>query len=104
MKATLSKLVLMLVTPALERDLNAHSSSNNAKKIFSAIAITLKSSLSYIWDILSTSLSNDPRIWQRRDRFGRVYWQVYDPIRDRTIIFNSEEEVRYWLDQRFYTH
>jgi hypothetical protein len=29
--------------------------------------------------------------------------QVYDPIRDRTIRFNSEEEVRYWLDKCYYT-
>ncbi len=88
----------------LEQDLNAHSSSDHAKRMFRAIAVRLKSLLSDIWDTISTPALNEPHVWQRRDRFGQIYWQVYDPIRDRTLTFDSEEEVRYWLDQRFYTH
>ena len=52
--------------------------------------------------VLSAPASNEPRVWQKRDRFGQTYWQVYDPIRDRFARFSSEQEVRQWLEQRHY--
>jgi hypothetical protein len=29
-------------------------------------------------------------------------WKVYDPTLERTLYFSHEDEVRAWLDQRFY--
>ncbi len=71
------------------------------KKEFKAIALTLRSTLSRIWNALFTSVSDEPRIWQKRDRFGNVWWYVYDPISHRSIQFSSEQEVRRWLEKRF---
>lgn len=74
------------------------------KKEFRTIALILKSISSYIWDAVSTLASDEPRIWQGLDRRGEIYWRVYDSISDRSIVFYSEQEVRKWLDQRFFGH
>ncbi|WP_008311365.1 hypothetical protein [Leptolyngbya sp. PCC 6406] len=42
-----------------------------------------------------------PRISQAV-RQGHAVWKVYDPISDRVHYFDHEDEVRVWLDQRFY--
>jgi hypothetical protein len=44
----------------------------------------------------------EPQIKQKSDRFGNIYWRVYDPISDSHCSFNSEQEVRLWLDTRYY--
>jgi hypothetical protein len=74
------------------------------KKEFSAIALTLRSTLSSIWNSISTPLSNEPRIWQKRDRLGNIWWYIYDPIGDRVFRFSSEPEVRQWLEKQFFHH
>ncbi len=74
------------------------------KKEFKAIALTLRSTLSLIWNTLFTSVSDEPRIWQERDRSGNVWWYVYDPISRRSIQFPSEQELRRWLEKRFSGH
>lgn len=68
--------------------------------MFKTIALPLKSALSRFWDTVAPS--REPCIWQRCDRFGQMYWQVYDPIRDRSITFYSEQEVRQWLEREFF--
>ena len=45
--------------------------------------------------------STEPQIWQSCDRAGSSFWQVYDPVADQTSVFQSETEVRVWLDQRY---
>jgi hypothetical protein len=45
---------------------------------------------------------NTPRI----SRFiqGDVeVWKVYDPINNRTLCFTDEDEVRAWLERRYYS-
>jgi hypothetical protein len=42
-----------------------------------------------------------PRIQERRDRTGALVFKVYDPISDRSYRFNSEAEVRIWLESRY---
>ena len=46
--------------------------------------------------------SSEPKIYQKRDRFGNLYFQVYDPQTGRSSVFNTEAEVRFWIDQRYY--
>lgn len=46
--------------------------------------------------------SDEPNIHQSRDRFGNVFWTVYDPITGCKLYFESEAEVRIWLDRRYY--
>jgi hypothetical protein len=46
--------------------------------------------------------STAPRIQRRCDRAGRLYYQVYDPVDQRHYTFDSEPEVRVWLEGRYY--
>ncbi|NJR58283.1 MAG: hypothetical protein HC769_05125 [Cyanobacteria bacterium CRU_2_1] len=61
-----------------------------------------------IFDRLWQSLLNgflgnsEPKIYQKRDRYGDVYFRVYDPMTGTSSSFKSEQEVRIWLDQRYY--
>ncbi|BAU15407.1 hypothetical protein LEP3755_59650 [Leptolyngbya sp. NIES-3755] len=75
---------------------------NSFSKLMSAIALQSKSLLSYAWKAISTPVSSEPRVWQRRDRSGQTYWQVYDPETNRSARLSSEQEVRQWLEQRYY--
>lgn len=42
------------------------------------------------------------KVWQRQDRFGNEYWEVYDPNTNRSASLGSEEEVRIWIEELFY--
>ena len=44
---------------------------------------------------------NELRIWQRTSN-GRPIWFAHDPITNRTRSFTSEQDVRQWLDNRYY--
>jgi hypothetical protein len=46
----------------------------------------------------------EPHIVQKCDRSGNTYWRVYDPISGSHCSLNSEQEVRSWLDTRYYQH
>ncbi|MBD1867415.1 hypothetical protein H6F95_08910 [Cyanobacteria bacterium FACHB-471] len=46
--------------------------------------------------------NEEPQISQKRDRSGEVFWRVYDPTTGESARFNSELEVRFWLEQRYY--
>lgn len=44
----------------------------------------------------------EPKIWQKKDHSGNLYWRVYDPKTDRSAMLSSEAEVRSWLEERYY--
>lgn len=44
----------------------------------------------------------EPQVTQKCDRLGNFYWQIYDPISGSYLFFNSEREVRVWLDTRYH--
>ena len=48
--------------------------------------------------------TNEPQIISRRNNHGDVYFKVYDPKTKWTGTFNSEQEVRIWLDERYYSN
>jgi hypothetical protein len=43
-----------------------------------------------------------PRIRCYTTRMGEPAWTVYDPVDRSTHHFNAEEDVRIWLEQRYY--
>lgn len=43
----------------------------------------------------------EPRIWQRT-RQGQPTWFAHDPITNRTRQFTTEQDVRLWLEKRYY--
>lgn len=47
---------------------------------------------------------SEPIVSEHRDRDGILYYQVYDPVYDEIHTFASEDEVRVWLEQRYYQH
>ena len=47
--------------------------------------------------------TNEPQIISRRNNYGDVYFKVYDPQTNWTGTFNSEREVRIWLDERYHS-
>ena len=49
-----------------------------------------------------SQINSEPKIWDKKDGYGNTYFRVYDPQSDRYIYFNSEDEVRWWLDKRYY--
>ena len=60
--------------------------------------------LKQLWNSILDALtrSSEPKIYQKRGYNGNLYFEVYDPIAHQTSTFNSEQEVRIWLDQRYY--
>lgn len=44
---------------------------------------------------------SEPRIQENRDRTGNVYFSVVDPITNQVQPFESEHEVRVWLENRY---
>jgi hypothetical protein len=58
---------------------------------------------SRFWDTFTNWLicSTEPRIWQKRDRYGNLSWRLYDPSTRLSATFASEDEVRIWLEERY---
>ena len=56
-----------------------------------------------LWQHVLTLLSGrrEPRIWRNRDRTGNWYFRVFDPATGASSVFDSEQEVRVWLEQRY---
>ncbi len=55
------------------------SVSSNCKslsRLMSVIVLKSKSFLSYAWKTISTPVSSEPQVWQRRDRSGQTYWLI----------------------------
>ena len=48
--------------------------------------------------------NSEPIISGRRDFKGTHHYRVYDPVYEKTYRFTSEDEVRIWLEQRYYRH
>lgn len=43
----------------------------------------------------------EPTIAQKRDCAGNLYYKVYDPVTQQHYTFDSELEVRIWLEGRY---
>lgn len=61
----------------------------------------LRSALTHLMQTLLRD-PNEPHIREIVDRTGDTHWNVYDPQGQRSLTFDSELEVRQWLDQRYY--
>lgn len=45
---------------------------------------------------------NEPRIEQKHDNDGNLYWQAYDFATNKSYTFISENDVRVWLENRYH--
>lgn len=50
----------------------------------------------------SVLVTAEPKIFQKCDRAGNLYFVVYDPKSGQRLTLGSEREVRIWLEQRYY--
>ena len=49
----------------------------------------------------SLVLTSEPKIWKKVDTEGKIFWTTYDPVTQKTARFDTEQEVRTWLEQRY---
>lgn len=63
------------------------------------------SSFRWVWEVLSNLWqlpSSEPKVRQKMDSSGTLYWQAYDPLHHLTIRFEDEQAVMEWLDRQIY--
>lgn len=44
----------------------------------------------------------EPKIWQTQTQKGEIIWKVYDPKTRKAEQFMNEEDVRIWIEKRYY--
>lgn len=66
--------------------------------------LVLRQWLKQLYQVLVAVLvsKDEPRIETRVDRQGKTYWYIFDPVTRQTFSFDSEAEVRRWIDRRYY--
>ena len=42
------------------------------------------------------------QVWQETNPNGEDVWHAYDPVSDRTFCADSENEMRQWIEERYY--
>lgn len=52
--------------------------------------------------IHSMTRPNEIRVWQVVDRHGEPMWKAYDPYNDTTSYLSSENDLRVWIEKRYY--
>jgi GTP-binding protein EngB required for normal cell division len=62
------------------------------------------SKLNQIWNRIVKSMTtrNAITIDSLKGKSGNIYWTTQDSISGRRMFFGTEQEVRAWLDQRYY--
>lgn len=67
---------------------------------------TFHSKLEKIWQFLVRHLRELPelRVWHTCDDEGNIWWNAYDPTTNRSIYSITEEQMRVWIEQRYYSH
>lgn len=55
------------------------------------------------WKHLTAALfATQPEVWSSPNRQGRTDWYVYDPVDEQLLQFDSDHEVRIWLERRYH--
>jgi hypothetical protein len=64
----------------------------------------LISKLTRIWSQFVESIIavDELKIYSLRSKSGSAYWAIHDPLLGYRIFFDSEADVREWLDRRYY--
>lgn len=67
--------------------------------------LAIGQSLRRVWTFLVDLVNRHPdiRVWQRTNRFGEIGWHGYDPSTGDYVCFGTEDEIRSWIEQRYYT-
>jgi hypothetical protein len=77
-----------------------------SKELENCDRLNHESWLSKVWQKIVAALTEQNtqgfRVWNKTDRRGNTYWQVRDSATNQTITFNSEAEVRVWIEESYY--
>ena len=61
--------------------------------------------LSRVWQKIVAALTEQDiqglRVWRETDRRGRTLWKASNPATNETITFDSETEVRIWIEESY---
>ncbi|MFE4107206.1 hypothetical protein [Almyronema epifaneia] len=91
-------------THEAQLDLNRQQLEKTLKRSQTEFA---KNAIAQLFSRLGSTLlnllieSDQPRV-RVREANGETVWQAYDPVSRHQAAFNSEEELRAWLEQRYY--
>jgi hypothetical protein len=71
-------------------------SDRSARKGQSILAL-----IENLWQNAIAALTEEPKlkIWQKRDRYGHIYWHAYDPCTGKSVCFASELEMLIWIEK-----
>ena len=49
------------------------------------------------------TVNEELQVWQQRDRAGNMQWNAYDPRTQISVSLHSEDEMRAWIENHYYT-
>jgi ABC-type transport system substrate-binding protein len=86
----------------LPTDLNPPTSADSSR--VKPFWVNAQSHLTQVGRALLNYFSGsiDPRIAKKWNANGRELFRVYDPVERTHQLFDSEQELRVWLEQRYY--
>lgn len=88
---------LELITPDYEQERLFAPRTPSIKKQFAQFVSRIGQALLNYF-----SGNNELRVAHRCDRHGHSYYEIYDPRLDKVFCCQSEQEVRAWIEQRYY--
>jgi hypothetical protein len=61
--------------------------------------------LGQLWEAMVENIlrQDQPKIYVKQNQFGDTYWKIYDPFSQSSKYFKTEQDVRIWLEKRFYS-
>jgi hypothetical protein len=72
------------------------------KSIFALVETICQKAIAALMDDFMADYKKEPelKIWQKRDRDGRINWYALDPLTGKTIPFASETEKLKWIEHQ----
>jgi hypothetical protein len=72
------------------------------KSIVALVETLYQKAIAALMDDFMADYTKEPelKIWQKRDRNGRIDWYARDPLTGKTVAFASETEMLKWIEHR----
>jgi hypothetical protein len=72
------------------------------KSIFALVETICQKAIAALMDDFMADVTKEPelKIWQKRDRDGRIDWYARNPLTGKTIAFASETEMLKWIEHQ----
>jgi hypothetical protein len=72
------------------------------KSIFTLVETIGQKAIDALMNDFMANVTKEPelKIWQKRDRHGRIDWYARNPLTGKTIAFASETEMLKWIEHQ----